>query len=35
MKEYRKPTVSLIKFDEKDVLTVSATKFDINWLEIL
>ena len=35
MKEYRKPTLSLIRFDEKDVLAISAGKFDINWLEIL
>jgi hypothetical protein len=35
MKEYRKPTLSLIKFEQKDVLSISAAKFDINWLEIL
>ena len=32
MKEYRKPTLALIEFDAKDVLTSSASAFNIGWL---
>ena len=35
MKEYFKPIVTLIKFDVKDVLLNSASKFDISWLNIV
>lgn len=32
MKEYRKPTLALIVFDAKDVLSGSASAFNIGWL---
>ena len=32
MKEYRKPTLALIMFDAKDVLSGSASAFNIGWL---
>ncbi len=35
MKEYRKPTLALIMFDAKDVLSGSAAAFEIGWLKPL
>ena len=34
MKVYRKPTITVIEFDAKDVLLASAFAFDIKWINL-
>lgn len=34
MKTYRKPTITVIEFDAKDVVLNSAFAFDIEWLNL-
>ena len=34
MKQYRKPTITVVEFDAKDVLLASAFKFELDWLNL-
>lgn len=34
MKQYRKPTITMIEFDAKDVLLASAFAFRFDWLDL-
>lgn len=35
MKEYSKPMLELIEFSDADVLAISASGFDISWLNVV